>query len=488
MRATQSSNDARPRTAHPERPQRPPNSTHSPRNRRRHVRRQVLIACLLCVATLASARAQWVDTTEVPVRDTYGFWEEWLNGFAIIGHVAKFSREHNQDTQPAADSLWAFSQRLGVDIRAIHVHAPDALTRNLVHSTLRRRDTADGHVEGDIDRVLVMLQPWSSPVKRAAFGREISFYAFDSVESPYFIWDYESRSGGAVVPNSKEFDPVFEERRAVEVEFDASTTTANQTVLSGMYYRNPDDSNDHTHFFHSDWLDSRDPVTGGGRTFNFVVQGHLESPLNPSNADSTTIFWLDIWQTIEAGQLYRDTIGGAEIAAAADTAFLIQRIPITKGELTAGLSDTPPIDVNRYRTVSKPVDLRWRADGRLGPLHPQQVYDRYYPNGTQFRTIDVRVRWTGAEAAGLRRIAIRDSIGELVLGTTSASLTYRAAIYRELKTLLRDDTADVASLRTSIIRVETATEPNPTEFAGYSAVNRMMKDTFNWWPLRNRRE
>ncbi|MEP7217833.1 MAG: T9SS type A sorting domain-containing protein [Bacteroidota bacterium] len=220
-----------------------------------------------------------------------------------------------------------------------------------------------------------------------------------------------------------------------------------------------------------------DDLKYSSREFYFVTTAHLFDGLATA-ADSDAILKLEVRHEIPAGYKYSVKTGGTYtlVTAAIDTSILCDTFYITKAELKAGSSP-----VNQYRIISRGSNLRTRGiDGGPGPFHASQAP---LGSGGSLR-LDVRVFWTDKEKVAIQNIAVRDYVGELVLGNEPDAQDFRQSIIDDLwYKLYGTDSRTVSpnNFRREIIGIEVGREADdvPTEYAGFIEMNRILKDTFN---------
>jgi hypothetical protein len=440
---------------------------------------------ITALAAPPPATAQWIDTTLKPIRPTYGI---PVDEFAIIGTHYKWQ------TNGEHDRLWQYIHSLGFHIMnqsfGTAVDQVDMLDE-IMHSGFRNRDTTTLSNGFPLDRLIISSA--ALPSWKAGFGREIEFYPFDSVQTTHWVWRFVKRNGGATENNEVEDDPVNPLKPAREQVYQSSNTTTGDTIAWNVAYRY--DASRHVHRYEQDIYDTNHsaqdaswfleharstPGASEATTYYIAARGHLFPSGTAQSSDP--IFRIELWHEIAKGKGYlRPNLTTA--IAGQDTAILVDTFLVSKGELE---SSSPTIDIRRFRTIVRASDLWWRrSDGGPGPLHPSQPVGY---GGS--RRLDVRVFWTGAEKAALRSIALRDSIGNLLVGSTSASIAYRTSLYTQwARQVLGDGLRRDSLPRRTVIRVESGTEPNfnPTEFAGYNVVNKIFKDSFNLAPYRSLR-
>ncbi|MEP7217740.1 MAG: T9SS type A sorting domain-containing protein [Bacteroidota bacterium] len=154
--------------------------------------------------------------------------------------------------------------------------------------------------------------------------------------------------------------------------------------------------------------------------------------------------------------------------AATNLEFLYRTIPVLK-------SDLPPVvigsaaDYNFYRTPVYQINLSRERGGMSGPT------DIYNGSGR----FDLRLRWTGKEKLALRSIAVRDTLGEMLMGTGPASAAYRQGL-ADIAQQFYFGTSNPGPTTQPLAhraRVYFGDEPLFPEFAGFNAIDRLLRDS-----------
>ena len=311
------------------------------------------------------------------------------------------------------DAIWPYMDSLGVVIPLLGNLFPDPQ-----HGALGvLLDTTD-HWWHEGRRFL----PISAPqILRGGFGREIVFYPFDSVQSTLWPSKFITKTNDATAFNALEEDPVTHilPREAIyqnsgTIGQIATTIAINASSLSARTFQK-------NRLMLSGQHTDHDPSRCG----YFVVTGHLFT--NGTANDSDPIFRVAVYHQVAPSQQYLNNTLTTSTAGSNGLDILVDSFAVTKGQLRA---DTALLPEN-YREISHRSDLWWRAhDNGPGPLHPNQ------PNARE-QALDIRVYWTGAEKAALRSVAFRDSLGELVLGTSQSSIDFRDSMIREARRVLQ---------------------------------------------------
>ncbi|MDB5033295.1 MAG: Filamentous hemagglutinin family outer membrane protein [Chlorobi bacterium] len=437
----------------------------------------VAILCFVAVLVFsATVTAQQIDTAK-PLSPVYN-WPP--SGFIInpgLGLNTPLTRLHNNQRGFEID-YWLYVHQYGGNCAgATEVEDVDALHNSPY------RDTANDRFGLGAGR--------ASRQFRAGFGREVQFYPFDSVQAPSYHCQFYIRNGGDTIRSAPGVRlERWPNRAFIETFYDSSNASTTQPILANpLYYydssraiylmdRYPgdDSARDASDFLVQTY--DHDDLKYSSRQFYFVTTAHLfDNPPYPA-ADSDAILKLEVSHEIPAGYKYSVKTGGTYtlVTAAVDTSILCDTFLISRKELRDG-----PPDLNQYRIISRGTDLRTRQiDGGPGPFHASQAP---LGSGGSLR-MDLRVFWTGKEKVAIQNIAVRDYVGELVLGDEPDAQDFRQSIIDDLwyKLYGTDDRAvSPDQFRREIIGIEVGREADdvPTEYAGFVEMNRILKDTFN---------
>jgi hypothetical protein len=404
-------------------------------------RLRTLAALLLICAPIMGLQAQPAEhghSGEIarPIR-MYGVPDE---EFLVSGYIATTSPHGVGD-------LWNFARSLGVTTIQPKL-TPEEIDTLM---TSRFRDPVSGRL---IVRGL-------TPVQEAGAGRELQFYPFDSAQSPFYIWKFTRLSGGSVAYNRRE-------RGARERHYSAADAAPGQMVAGGVAYdwhpwqtrRFPSRGYDTTAHEASALIDYylyRQGTNGRTPTFYIATRGHLFPGGTANRSDA--LLKVEVWYEVPRGRRYRDASGEMRTASE-DLELLYKTLTIPKDSLLP----RPGKEWDDYRDVVLPVNLYREESGVYGPLHPENESHR----------LDVRLYWLGGEKVAVRSVAIRDSIGELLLGEGPASVAYRKEIVDASRRVLYGPSRQ-GTLRRSVIRLMAGIEPHPTEFAASVAVESVIR-------------
>lgn len=401
--------------------------------------RILLLLFIICAAG-ARLEAQRLDTLPA-LKRMYGVGDE---EFLLSAYLATASPQGVGD-------LWRFARSLGVS--AIQPGLSPEQIDTLIESPWR-----DGPAGSPPGRLIVR---GLKPVQDAGVGRELQFYLFDSVQSPFYQWKFTRLAGGVNALNPREGG-------ARERRYSVADAAPGEMIAGSVVYdwrpwqinRYPSRGYDTTAQDASalvDWYLYRAGANRRAPTFYMVTRGHLFP--GGAAAGSDPLLRIELWYEIPRGKKYRDASDRLQTASE-NIELLYKTILIPKDSLLP----RPGSDWMTYRDVSMPVNLH-REGGVYGPLHPDNESHR----------LDIRLYWLGAEPVALRSIAVRDSIGELLLGERLQSVEYRDAIVRAARRVLYGPHED-GELRRSVIRLMSGIEPHPTEFAASSALESILRN------------
>ncbi|MDB5034085.1 MAG: hypothetical protein JWQ98_1326 [Chlorobi bacterium] len=138
-------------------------------------------------------------------------------------------------------------------------------------------------------------------------------------------------------------------------------------------------------------------------------------------------------------------------------------------------SDLPPVEIlgrpnyNQYSTPVYQINLARERGSISGPANAALGSRRF----------DIRIRWMGKEKLALRSIAIRDTLGEMLLGNEPQSITYRQDLVNMAQTLYfgTPNPSPTTQPRENIPLAYFGDEPTFTEYAGFNAIDRLLRDS-----------
>ncbi len=405
--------------------------------------------------------------TEVPERlSIYGYEDDefYIGGWATKWALSDTSNNWSRDLS----LIWPYVDSMGLNLLWTGTSAWEA---GQIYTSLKR--------QSGIHR---FRTPGAKKVYHAGFARSIRFFPFDSVQLKYtgdvdtteLSWYFFSTPGGTKVFNSEE-----------EVAEKSYSDVADiGLVASGVIFHSADTitaRTDSVVMRGEEWfLNVADPTqfySGEFPETHYVtVIGHLAEDETP---DGDTVFTVAVYHEIPAGQRYLDDNFDTVTNGSTRKELLVDSFAVADSDLY----DADQYD--RLSEISHAINLRYRLGNTSlpGPRHPNQPRGEYKDAITRHTwSIDVRVYWTGEKEASLHAVAWRDSVGELVVGETQASINTREAILDNAKEFLyRSSNDSILNLRTDLVALECSTEPHlrPYEFAGFQTTMRLLKEEFN---------
>lgn len=439
-------------------------------NQRTIVSHTFFILIVLCLACLVSPVLNAQPTDPPPRLSLYGFDDdEFIIG--IMGTKWALLDTANHHTKRPS-LMWPFVDALGGNLYWVNGKSWEIDT--IYNSPVR------------VDGEHRFRTPASGRVYGAGFARGIRFFPFDSlqlkvrgeVDLAERGWYFFSTPGGARDTNT--FHGLSEK---------LYTNLADTGLIaSGIVFYSTDTLSERSsaaikrchHWFQwrqrpASLLPEGSPDTYYPETYYITLMGHLDFLQDP---DTVELFRVAIYHEIPPFQEYLDDSMDVVSNGATKREVLVDSFAVY---------DTAFYDADQFDRLSEhstPVDLRYRFGNTNlpGPRHPDQPEWDKEDDNSQTSSFDIRVYWTGQKAVALHAVELRDSVGEMILGTTAQSDDMRDYIMHDAKRFLYGDTAGIIdSLRVDITALECSTEPGliPYEFAGFQAVNEMLRNEFN---------
>ncbi len=420
------------------------------------VSRTALLLLLTAALPAVAQERRWLPPADLPrIGRSYGLGE---TEFMIAAYTA------NTPPSGRRADMWRFLDTIGV---------------NVWHCTVESIAQLDSIVASpDRGRKRMILK--HGPLYDPGFAREIRFYPFDSVQSPYWQSRFAWLEGGRTGRNGK-----TRTSGQLEQRYDTTNTVPGQTVAKwitydwkpGQKYRYPYDETTGERLPDTAVQGADQFITDGwrnrGQDLNYyvaVTARLLEPSRRPAPAADLSVLEIDVIHEIPRGTPYRDARGRTIVNDERNVEILDTTLVVRRGDLVPARGAA----AGAYREVSFPIDLTRSADGSPGPLAPGSASQRF----------DLRVRWTGAEKIGLRDIALRDRMGEQLLAENDSARAYRAGLVTELRRALYGPNLSAGKLRDAIIRIDSDHEPGPTEYAGFEYLNGMIRRTVRVNPSR----
>lgn len=369
---------------------------------------------------------------------------------------------------PSIDSVWRFLEAYGIGGTLVGWDPTD------VDNYLNSPDRGDKWVIAN-----------ANPLVKAAWGREIPFYLHaDTAWSQYWVCKFYYLSGGEVQMNSESVD--WYENQTNEQVYTSANTTAGDTIAKWITfdwkpgqthrYAYPGNYHDTNVQTSHQWINRRRnanandlPLTSlDNDLLHVVVTGHIfDDASTSSDPDNTVYLRIDVVHERPKGASYKNS-GGAPLVVTADyEEEIIKTLEVTKGDLDR-IDITHQYD--EYREVVFPVDMTVCADGSTGPGSTESSSQRF----------DLRVQWTGEGKVAVRSVAVRDDLGQYLLGQRSQDIDYRTDVFNATKRIIYGpDWETTPVVRDGLIRSTLGDEPLPSEWAGFEFLNLMLRDTFN---------
>lgn len=448
-----------------------------------------ILVALLCGVAGPSVRAQsgsgiGEDTGTVYAPPPVRLWN-WPDTAFLIGAYAGGVR----DTSDRAAAIWPFLDAMGIstlvtDYWWVPGNSADSVT------ALRRHDTLAWSADPNFLHRLVYGQGLFS--SQMGLAREVVFYPFDSVQSPYYPFRFSSTLDavpGVYRLNLEEKDPVYQ-RPVQERVYDSASATPGAVIAEHIAFNDAREDERRTYRWPSQtstadsvqnvlrWIsedlerDSDGNLASGDldSLYFLVVSGHIFDQGTSSLTDS--LLRIDVIYEVPQGMRYYSS-SWTLTTAAADTGIVMRTFYITKSNLFP--SGSPPYTWDAYRHIVLPLNLRSREGGIPGPGTTL--------NHANFaRRFDIRVSWLGGERVALRSVALRDVRGQLALGNDSAAIAWRGertGLMRRVLYGTTDYNVPEDSLRRAYFALYGGEEPFPTEYGGQQALINMVRDTFN---------
>jgi hypothetical protein len=416
-------------------------TTRGPSQRRSHSYGFALLLAFTVMGLFINSvvRAQVpLPNTAVPLHDVYGM---PIDSFFIAARLAIWA--------PNFDLLWRFADEM-------KFNAFEQVNGELRITDSLRNTASSGH------SVIANF----SPVNVGGFGREARIYPFDSAQTLYnksifatYLGRHDTNSfNGFSEAVYDSANPGHDTVVASQVAFGYKSWQTNRFPLTAT-----DTAVQNSSLFFAEQYRSNAPVT-----HYFAITGHLFNPATDVQARvgflGDTLLIVELWDEIPEGSSW---LRGVDTnVAASDTSILYGTFPITKQRLM-------PPDPNAanayggYRTVIDSINVERNGSGLLGPVNTL---------GGSAHRFDIRIRWTNKEKLALHSVAIRDSVGQLMLGDRPQDSAYRASIVSTAARLLYGPSLTPGT--TPVIRFYTGDEGKLFEHEGYNVVDSLLYSHF----------
>lgn len=418
----------------------------------------------LCIITGTALQAQyreWPEPEDPEIQQLYNIGDDEfpLGMFKYIYPDAR-----------SVTDLWSLLEELGLSI-VLTGSSDKTRFDQFVNATNRLSD----------GRVIAL---WNSKAEEAASGREIIFYPFDSTQTewwggyhPCVFTQYDDAvtlfNSVESVPHPGTPNTMVARRESYYDQADAGNTIASGIAFdwnSAQTSRFPEE------FVNGQW-EEREEINSWEMCtqrkskadrepyYYIVTTAHLfENPPSPVQ-NNVPLLRIKVYYEIARGDKYVDANGNVQTSTT-NQRVLYQTLDFTKGELAPAGSNPQGNDWYEYSTVSKQINLRNLPGGMGGPVHPDATGQR----------MDLEVIYLGGEPMALHSVAIRDSIGEMLLGTTQNAIDYRNQLRLDMDDLLNDPQS--SQLREQIIGVQGLDEPDYSYFLGYKTLNQILRERY----------
>ncbi|KXK58040.1 MAG: hypothetical protein IPM61_06395 [Chlorobi bacterium] len=311
-------------------------------------------------------------------------------------------------------------------------------------------------------------------LNNAGWGRNVQFFLFDSVETPYMVCKFTARSGGTyrLNPELNGFVNYPQER----VYSTSHNTVANQVIADRIVFNHrpsqlyrftpswmiPESREDS---IQNAWLFLNDHRFRWNDSLTYLVAtGHLFADGESQQTDS--LFKVEVFYEVDRGNTYYNS-SDSLVTATDSLSFLAATRFITKADFTPPGAN-PNYDL--YQEAVFPLDLKVLANGQRGPRYERTTSQR----------LNIRVTWLGGEQVALRSIALRDSLGQLMFGRGASHDAYKASLMDRVRRFIFGPSLNPDSLRRKIIGIYSGEEHMESEYAGYFKLDKMLRDTFNF--------
>ncbi|MGE3800667.1 MAG: T9SS type A sorting domain-containing protein [Candidatus Kapaibacterium sp.] len=387
-----------------------------------------------------------------------------------------------------AGDIWPFLESLGINLYvSAHYYEPGGVSDSI--RAIRHFDTLAWSTDVGKGNRIAQWDAWPF-ANQIGYARAVEFYPFDSVQSPYYLFKFEKRSGGETDTNAT---VLINNHRVLEQVYNTTNTTAGTVIAEHISFNEWDDAPSRIYRWGSEavahgddsvqtvdrWIIDDLIVNDGGRPnhlaldslYYVVVTGHLFE--NGTSSDSDSLLKIEVIYEVPKNDYFYAGTSPPRAKASTDTTFPVTTLYVTKN----GLKPVgPPFNWDRYREAIFPIDLRFLANGAWGPTNLNTL------DSAISRRFDLKVTWLGGEQLALRSVSLRSLHGQLTLGTDAAAKAWRQQRINLIRRLLYGSSSynvSPDSLRRAYIGIHPAEEQHPTAYAGLEYLTQMVRDTFN---------
>jgi hypothetical protein len=405
-----------------------------------HAFSYTLLCLVILSAGVATTHAQAPPSPPDSVRRMFGVGDKEFYKGAWIKIRPDVAGTHPDTVDKHWRQVWELADTLGIDVLKIQGHDFEsfALTKRMIWArtddTSPRQRLITSHVSRKIGH-FNGRDSFENDFDKVSVGREVKFYPFtgrDSVEYRYWPSKFMTLSGGFTDSNASELDvygsKALEQhyrrdslsdstviaRNIVFDYFPSQTLRWPQFTLGGVLIKDEFAWQNAHAFLAGDFQFNNN----ANRQF-VVVAGHLFVDTTFTVPDTATVLKIEVIYEIPRGTkyvVYNDSNQSKTIVTAAtDIERNLATLNFKKSQLKPGITQSYSV----YKEAALMFNAAWCSDytnglQNTGPLYP----------GNESRRINLKVTWIGNEDLAIRSIALRDSIGQLVLGTSDTAGQY----------------------------------------------------------------
>ena len=462
-------------------------------------------AVVLMLLVTKPTRAQEADTLHpmFGVGQDEFFIGAWQDFFPLSFWNATAVDPVTGDTIPAGNSegnhsgidypqLWDWCESMGINVvkRRAAFHREYITTLDTASNRNGKRIIAQGVPLTNSET------PWNDIEYLNGYGIEAEFLMVDSARFASLPMRFALTTGGVIRTNSVEANDF--RRPSGEMLYNDTTATANQVIATDMTidYRPEQTTRWHNTWDSTnyDWVRMPDSVVQGANIWHYVfgdpswdkskrsdtcwvvVKGHLIDPnlrTLTASSDTTAILKIEVIHETPFLRYGSDTVytyvphdTTVAVPATENRSDVFATLYVTREQLKPTDPQNPEYDA--YREAVVPFSTIMGDNGYVGPN---------YPDDGLSERMNLRVTWLGTEDVAIRSVAIRDSIGQLLLGETAASEAYRQRIVDSLRAnVLFTDTCNRVE---SIIGLETPLEVTAMQSRAANRLYDVIRKAFN---------
>ena len=384
--------------------------------------------------------------------------------------------------------LWTLCDSLGLNVIRYQMDEVPEILTSLAQSPRRRprhrliTSEATSAMDGTFQ-----MAPW---------GRELILYPFntagvshDSVQFRDWPVYFTTLRGGVAAKNRAEVNNW--NQPADEQHYQRATTEPGTVIAEGIgFNRYPQQTGRWPTYRtfggwrrdYSDTILETETFLGPHMIHTFPYSTHyvtITARLAPGDRDGDPgekLLRVEVFHEIPGGSRYFTDTASADRYAIADENITrrIATIDLTRGDLLS----RSPADPLRYAEISLPWDARLN-NGIPGPLYNDAL------GATESQRFDIKVTWLAGDLY-LRSIALRDSIGELMLGQGPRSDMFRARALLGAR-YSYSDSARSTTYRWPIIARVAGQEQVPLHAGALDRLNKLLRDNIVVYDSLNHR-